>query len=79
MDIRRGAKIGRGNADAVIGVMAEANHQATKGRNPFRAQSGETLSTNLERNVSGFLISKDAMPFTVDSQKLLKRIVLLKE
>lgn len=66
--------------DAVLGAMAEASNQVAKdGLNPFRAQSGEILPTNLERNVNGFLIRKDAILFTIDSQKLLKRITLLKE
>lgn len=43
--------------DVVIEVMAEASQGPAKGAlNPFRAQSGEILPSNLERTFSGFLV-----------------------
>lgn len=65
--------------DAVIGVMEEASQGPLKGDlNPFRAQSGEILPSNLERNFSGFLVRKEAVFFKVDSNKLHARIALLR-
>ena len=66
--------------DAVINLMAEANNQISKGElNPFKEQIGEVLPSNMERNFSGFLMRKDAVPFKVDSEKLKARIAMLKD
>ena len=67
-------------AEAVIEVLAEANHGIYEGHlNPFREQVGEILPTNLERNFSGFLVRKDAITFKVDPIKVSTRIALLKD
>jgi hypothetical protein len=66
--------------DAVIEVMAEVNTRIFKNDlNPFKAQVGEILPSNLERNFSGFLVRKDAISFKVNSEKLQTRIQLLKD
>ena len=66
--------------DAVIEVLAEANKLTSKGElNPFKQQLGEILPSNMERNFSGFLMRKDAIPFKVNTQKLNARIALLKD
>lgn len=42
-------------ADAVIAVLAEASQSTSEDYlNPFRAQLGETLPSNVELNFSGF-------------------------
>lgn len=65
---------------AMFEVMAEASrHTCETGLNPFQVQSGEILPSNLERNVSDFLVRKEALHFTVDSQKLLACIAMLKD
>lgn len=67
-------------ADAVIEVMAEANqHNMREDLNPFKVEAGEILPLNLERNYSGFLMKKDAIKFKVNTDKLLARILCLKE
>lgn len=66
--------------EVVIGYVAETSHDAEKGSfNPFRAQKGEILPSNVERNFNGFFVRKEAITFKVDTKKLLSRIVELKE
>lgn len=50
--------------DAVIEVMAKTS-QGTSGNgpNPFRAQFGEILPIDVQRNFIGFLVEKDTVPF----------------
>ena len=66
--------------DVVIGVMAKANQQI-KGEelNSFKDKIGEIVSSNLERNFSGFFVRKYVILFKVNSQKLLAHIVVLKK
>lgn len=66
--------------DVVIGVMAKANQQI-KGEelNSFKDKIGEILSSNLERNFSGFFVRKYVILFGVNSQKFLAHIVVLKK
>ena len=67
-------------AEAVIEALAEASQQISeRDLNPFKEQIGEILPSNLERNFSGFLIRKDAIPFKVDSGKLRACIASLRE
>ena len=67
-------------ANAVIEVMAEASQQNSRDElNPFKAQTGEILPSNLERNLSAFLVRKDAIVFKVNSQKLKERIAILRD
>lgn len=48
--------------DALIDVRAEANnHTSREDLNPFKEQRGEILPSNLERNVSSFLVREDAI------------------
>ena len=47
--------------------------------NPFKRHIGEILPTNLERSFSGFLVRKEAIKFTVNTNKLLARIDVLKD
>lgn len=66
--------------DAVIEVMADGSQQAEVSEiNPFRAQHGETLPENVERNFSGFLVRTNALVFKVDTQKLQIRIAMLRD
>lgn len=66
--------------DAVFEVLAEANYQAASDDlNLFKKQYGEVLPSNMERNFCRFLVRKDAITFTVNSQKLIERIALLKD
>ena len=75
-----GPKVDAVMSDVVIEVLAEASNQISRDLlNPFKEQVGEVLPTNLERNISGFLVRKDVVFFKVDSQKLNARIALLKE
>lgn len=65
--------------DTVIKVMEEASQRTFKdGLTTFRAQSGEVLPSNLERNVSDFLVRKDDVSFKVDSH-LFACIALLQD
>ena len=66
--------------DVVIGVMAKANQQI-KGEelNSFKDKIGEILSSNLERNFSGFFVRKYVILFGVNSQKFLAHVVVLKK
>ena len=58
--------------DALIEVMAKANNYISReDLNSFKEQRGEILPSNLERNVSSFLIREDAI---VNTPKLLARI-----
>lgn len=66
--------------EAVIESMAQGNKQNEEGAlNPFRAQPGEILPKDCERNYSGFLVRKNAISFKVDGGKLVECVVLLKE
>lgn len=66
--------------DAIIEVMAEVNAQTSKDDlNPFKAQIGEILPSNLERNFSGFLMRKDAISFKVNSEELHAWVPAMKE
>ena len=66
-----------GMLEAVIEALVEVSQQISeRDLNPFKEQIGEILPSNLERNFSGFLIRKDAIPFKVDSEKLRVRIAL---
>lgn len=57
--------------DDVIEVLAEVNTRTSKDDlNPFKAQAGEILPSNLERNFSVFLVRKDAISFKVNSEKI---------
>lgn len=47
--------------------------------NPFKKKIGEVFPSNMERKFNGFLVRKDAIPFKVDSKKLLARIAVLKD
>ena len=67
-------------ADAVIEVIAKASQTGFEDDlNPIWAQSGEKLPLDVERNFSGFLVKKEVVTFKIDSQKLLKHIVNLKD
>jgi len=64
--------------DVVIEVMIEASQcKFEDGLRPFRAQSGEILPLDIERNSLGFWLGKVA-PLKVDFQKLLIHIALSK-
>ena len=66
--------------EAVIKLLAQASDHVHEGHfHPFREQVGEVLSTNLERNFSGFLVRKDAITFEVDPMKVSAHIALLKD
>lgn len=66
--------------EAVIEEMAEASKQIAKDAlNPFKKQVGECLLEDVERNFSGFLVRKEAVPFKVNSGKLVARIARLKD
>lgn len=65
--------------DATIKVMAEASQYTSEDAlNSFYAHFGEILRANIERNFSGFLVRKDAIPFKLNSQKSLAWMVFLK-
>lgn len=50
--------------DVVMRVIVKASQQALDNAlNPFGAKIGEILLNNFERNFSGFLVRKDAIPF----------------
>lgn len=66
--------------EAVLEELAEASQHIAKGNlNPFKGHSGEILPNNLERSFSGFLVRKEAIKFTVNTEKLLARIEELKD
>lgn len=47
--------------------------------NPFKAQYGEFLPKNVERNFSEFLVRTYALTFEVDGKKLKACIVILRD
>lgn len=64
--------------EAVIETPAEANKPTAKGGfNLFQAQKGEILLENLERNVSGFLVRKEAIPFTFSKVECAHLILIV--
>lgn len=61
--------------EAMIENLAQRSQQKTEGKlNPFRAQPGEILPKDVERNYSGFLVRKNVISFKVDSVKLVNCI-----
>ena len=65
--------------EAVIEKMVETSKQIGAGDlNPFQEKIGEVLPPNLGKTLSGFLVRIDAIPLKVNSEKLLARIVILR-
>lgn len=67
--------------NAMIELMAEASQYGPDEAdlNPFKAQNGEILSSNVERNYCGFMMKKYPITYKVNSHNLKERIVVLKD
>lgn len=64
----------------MIKGMAEANKKiAEEELNPFKEQLGETLPMDVARNYSGIQVRKNAIPFKINSEKLVIGIAHLKD
>lgn len=63
--------------EAVLKGLVEASKQIQGGKlNPIKRQYGEIIPSNLERSFSGFLVTKDAIKFKVNTKMLLACIAL---
>lgn len=63
----------------VIEVIAKAKHTSEEDINMLEGHTCGILSSNVERNFSGFLVKKDIVTYKIGSQTLLALIALLKD